>query len=389
MKVLMINDHTERIGGTEKYIELITKELEKKGITILKVSYGNKRKETSEELILQEPKNLFTKYYRKSFSSKKNILRIKKFIEKTSPDVIHIHNINIDPLSILRAVRGKNVVQTTHDYSLLCPESWNTHSNMEECPTGIKIKCWTKHRRSKWPFYLVSIYSFIKKRKETRTAVKKFICPSFTIKKYMEKNRYEKTHLLPYPLTNKKTGKKNPGKNRIIYIGSLEEHKGIIILINEMAEVTNKNPDVKLTIIGTGTKYNLVKKRIEKLGLDQAITLKGYTENTDEEIRKNVAVIAPSIWMEQYGLAVMEAMINKRAVIGSNKGNIPKLIENGKTGLLFIPEKKGELAKKIMYVLNNPDRAINMGLEGYRKIKYHDTAKKHTKKLLEIYLKEK
>ena len=62
-------------------------------------------------------------------------------------------------------------------------------------------------------------------------------------------------------------------------------------------------------------------------------------------------MIVPSTEPESFGLIVVEAMLAKKAVIGSNIGGISTIIDADVTGLLFEPNNKDELASAISQLI--------------------------------------
>lgn len=64
---------------------------------------------------------------------------------------------------------------------------------------------------------------------------------------------------------------------------------------------------------------------------------------------------------EGLGLSVMEAQAQGLPVVASKVGGIPSLIEDGTTGILVPPENVDALAEALMYLIENPDQAKQIG----------------------------
>jgi glycosyltransferase involved in cell wall biosynthesis len=56
---------------------------------------------------------------------------------------------------------------------------------------------------------------------------------------------------------------------------------------------------------------------------------------------------------ETFGIAILEAMACKKAVIATTAGGIPEIIENGKNGVLVEPDNPTALARALVAVLEN------------------------------------
>jgi len=88
---------------------------------------------------------------------------------------------------------------------------------------------------------------------------------------------------------------------------------------------------------------------------------------------------------EGLGLSVMEAQSSGIAVVASNVGGIPTLIQDGKTGLLVEPENKEKLAEAVIKLLINKKRAKQMGLEARSFIQANFSVDKMIDKTLTVY----
>ena len=79
-------------------------------------------------------------------------------------------------------------------------------------------------------------------------------------------------------------------------------------------------------------------------------------------------VIHASILPEPFGRVLIEAMAMHKPLIASNDGAVPEIVQNGITGITFPPGNADELANAIMYLLDNPDIAREMGESGYERL---------------------
>jgi glycosyltransferase involved in cell wall biosynthesis len=120
LKIMLVNDSTNEIGGAETYILTFNKILESKG----------------HSTFLFGPKNdvglsnsFFSRWY-----SRKYYKEITDKIRKFNPDIVHVHNLSrvISP-SVLRATYKASVpiIQTVHDYHYICPKVWMLDRNGE------------------------------------------------------------------------------------------------------------------------------------------------------------------------------------------------------------------------------------------------------------------
>lgn len=93
-----------------------------------------------------------------------------------------------------------------------------------------------------------------------------------------------------FPVPNKKQVRQIFGypENKLIigYVGTLDFHKKLQILIDSFNEVSQMVPGLYLTIIGDGPAFSRIKARIEDLGLEQHIELRGWIPH--EEINDHL-----------------------------------------------------------------------------------------------------
>jgi len=102
-------------------------------------------------------------------------------------------------------------------------------------------------------------------------------------------------------------------------------------------------------------------------------------------VKKSMIVVLPSEWYENNPLTVIEAFTMSIPVIGSRIGGIPELVKDGITGLTFEAGNSEDLASRIEYLMNNPDKITEMGRNAKAYVKEELNSEKHYKKLMEIY----
>lgn len=78
-------------------------------------------------------------------------------------------------------------------------------------------------------------------------------------------------------------------------------------------------------------------------------------------VARSVAVVAPSTWLEAFGLVVVEAMAAGVPVVAAGHGAFVELVEDGVTGLLHRPGEPASLASCIRRIAGESDRNREMG----------------------------
>lgn len=119
---------------------------------------------------------------------------------------------------------------------------------------------------------------------------------------------------------------------RFVYLGGLTEQKGIRWMINAF-QMIPKVKDVEITIAGKGLLQDYVEAEANK---DSRIRYVGFLNETQvtELLHNSDVLLCPSLWDEPFGRVVLDAYKNGLPVISSNRGALPELVKNMKTGLV-------------------------------------------------------
>jgi glycosyltransferase involved in cell wall biosynthesis len=135
-------------------------------------------------------------------------------------------------------------------------------------------------------------------------------------------------------------------------MGRLELAKGPQVILEALASA----PDlpVKLSICGTGP---LSESLQEKYGHDQRVSFEGRVEGERKQniLKSADVMIVPSLWYEPFNRTVIEAFQHGVAVVASNRGGLPELIEDHLTGRLFQPGNSKELASILWEIYYQPN----------------------------------
>ncbi|MFX1521836.1 MAG: glycosyltransferase family 4 protein [Promethearchaeota archaeon] len=161
----------------------------------------------------------------------------------------------------------------------------------------------------------------------------------------------------------------------ILYVGQLTYGKGVLTLIQATKHLLQKNPSVKLIILGTGP----LADHIKEINSDIGEQLRYYGFFSYDKVLKFYQmadiVVVPSIWPEALGRVNLEAMALGRPVIATNVGGIPEIITHEKDGILVKPGDPKEIECALYRLITDPDLRFHIGLEGRKTIeqRYNET----------------
>lgn len=174
------------------------------------------------------------------------------------------------------------------------------------------------------------------------------------------------------------------GEKIILYLGRIEREKGIQVLLESLSEVLKINKKWKLFVVGNGKDVEELKNSTHELKIDKYVKFVGHVPRSDIYAYYHMSdiVVIPSLFPETFGIVLTEAWLAKKIVIGSRIGTLGVRIQDGENGFLVEPNDSKELAKKIVFVLNNYKKLKNIGEKAYADVKLeHDSSQSFSRYL--------
>jgi glycosyltransferase involved in cell wall biosynthesis len=157
----------------------------------------------------------------------------------------------------------------------------------------------------------------------------------------------------------------NPDDLTILSVGRLYARKGLFTLIESMPAVVNRFKNAKFIISGKGQSDEMRKliAHAEKIGVKDNLIFTGYYPDKKlPKLYQAADVFAFSTFYEHHPFAVLEALSTGLPVVTTSVGGIPETIESGKNGFLVEPFNPKQFADRILYLLEHPAEASEMGL---------------------------
>ena len=156
----------------------------------------------------------------------------------------------------------------------------------------------------------------------------------------------------------------NPNNITILSVGRLYARKGLFTLIESMPSVVKKFSNAQFIISGKGQSDEMKKLLIhaERLGVKDNIVFTGYFPDKKlPKLYQAADVFAFSTFYEHHPFAVLEALSTGLPVVTTKVGGIPETIRNGKNGFMCEPFNSKEFSDRILYLLEHPSEASEMG----------------------------
>jgi phosphatidylinositol alpha-mannosyltransferase len=155
-------------------------------------------------------------------------------------------------------------------------------------------------------------------------------------------------------------------KLNIVFVGRLEQRKGLNYLLRACAKVKHQFPGFRLIVVGPGTRLRPGYEDLaQELSLDNVV-FTGFVSNEElpEYYRTADIFCAPATGGESFGIVLLEAMSCGKPVIASNIAGYASVLTHNEQGLLVPPRDVDSLAQSLLTLLNDSSLRERMGEKG-------------------------
>ena len=180
------------------------------------------------------------------------------------------------------------------------------------------------------------------------------------------------------------------GKELIICtIGNLRKNKNHLLFVKIMDSIIKSGANVKAWIVGQPVPdepqlENVIRKKIQSIGLEDKIILLGFQKNTTGLLKKSNIYVFTSL-SEGTPNTILEAMASGLPVISSNVGGISRIISHGVNGFLYDLNHQYKFEKKIKDLLMNEQLRKSVGTSAMIYVKKNHDPNKISSILEGIY----
>ena len=158
-----------------------------------------------------------------------------------------------------------------------------------------------------------------------------------------------------------------------IVSGLNREVKRIDIFLDAVPKILDKCPNTEFAIVGDGHLRDELESQCRSLGVAGRVKFLGQSS----EVPRLISMFSIGVNCsdsEGFSNSVIEYMMAGIPVVASDVGGNRELVEEGADGLLFAPGEPSQLAEKIVSLLENPERAVGLGVSGRKKAHARFTA---------------
>jgi len=369
------------IAGTEIYTYALAQELRQRGHTVLVVypehdaarPQGATTEDVYEGVRITRLNVHRSKDFIDQFDNRMVAAAFGRYMAGVEVDLVHVHHLIGFSASILGVFSRHNIpaVMTVHDGWLICQQVHFIRPGEEGgfCKGGPEtlkkcVECLIARCPSlKLSEHLAGLFYGLAMRRtylrKALTRIDTLIVPSEFIKRVLAEHGFSHPRMvispLGLPLFTPTSREQNKDCLRFVFLGNIFLTKGLDILIRAFNGIDPEK--TCLDIYGGIADYEYFRRVVGYISPGRRVRYHGaYTHTELPQIlaRADVAVIPSRT--ESFSIVARECLHGRVPVIGSNVGGIPEIIRDGENGLLFRPGDHEDLAKKLLFFMEDPDR---------------------------------
>ena len=377
MRILMLSQfYLPTVGGEERHVHDLSVALVKRGHDVAVATLWHEGLPMFEILegvriyrihgSMQRLSMLFSEKGRQHsppFPDPEVLLSLRHIIKKEQPEIVHAHNWLIHSFLPLKAWSNAKLVITIHDTSLVCAQKrYMYHESVCSGPALKKcLECSSEHYGA-IKGITTALANGVLRRMEY-LAIDKFL----PVSQAMADISLLEKHGVPYevvpnfvpddvttlPDATHPLLEQLPKENYLLFVGDVKRDKGVEVLFHAYEEM---NTSVPLVIIGRPI-HNFTAPVPANVHIFQSWP---HDAIMGAWSRCTIA-LAPSIWLEAFGIVAIEAMAMGRPLVASRIGGLSDIVVDELTGLLVPPEDSQALARAIQRLLDDSELRERMG----------------------------
>lgn len=153
-------------------------------------------------------------------------------------------------------------------------------------------------------------------------------------------------------------------------VANLFPRKGYDVMLRALPDIIKAEPSTHYVIIGTGEQeYERTLRALSKeLGIAQHVHFVGFQDAVSPWLAALDLYVHPAR-MEGFGIAVVEAMATGKAVVATNIGGLPEVVEHEWTGLLVASDNPEALSVAVASLLRDKILREEMGKRGAKLVR--------------------
>jgi glycosyltransferase involved in cell wall biosynthesis len=342
MRIIVAHNTYQQVGGEDTVFASEVDLLRKNGHEVF--TYIRRNSELNETPVLRATID--------TIWSMRSAKDIGQLIDSTKADLVHFHNTltRISPSAYYIAkAKGAAVVQTLHNYRLLCPVAVFSREDKRPCEDclgrtppwpSVLHACWRDSRAQ--TAVLTSMLTLHRALGTWKNKVDHYIALTQFARQKFILGGLPAEKISVKPNFVEKNTKTTRTESYAIYVGRLAPEKGIEVMLGAWKKTTG----FALKIAGNGPLKGMVRDvarhspHIEWLGHLSR-------DQIQELMAKAYCLIFPSMLYEGMPMTILEAFASGLPVIAPRFGVMQEMVADGKSGLLYTAGNEIDLAAKV------------------------------------------
>ena len=387
MKILLVHNTYQQPGGEDVVFSQERQLLERAGHQVLTYCRSNREIEGYSALkrLALASRMVWARDTRREIAS---------LLHRQKPDLVHVHNtfLMVSP-SMYSACKEAHipVVQTLHNYRLLCPAAIFFRSGRvcEECLEhgfwrGMIHGCYRDSRaQTSAVALMLTVHRWLGTWSKmvdcfialTKFSRKKFIKAGLPAEKVAVKPNF--VHLDP--------GARDGRGEYALFVGRLSQEKGAQTLLASWQRLQGSIP---VRIAGSGPERASLEAHAKQTGHTD-VSFLGQLPHDEviAAVKGARFLVFTSKCYETFGMTIVEAFACGVPVVASRLGAIQEIVADGRTGLHFTPGDADDLAAKVKWAWAHPEEMAAMGRAARAEYEAKYTAERNYEMLMAIYQK--
>jgi len=153
-------------------------------------------------------------------------------------------------------------------------------------------------------------------------------------------------------------------------VAALRAEKHHELFLRSAKLIRQAVPAARFLVVGDGPERAKLEARAEELSIADAVGFLG-TRNDVTDLLSVMNVLLLTSHMEANPVSIMEAMACELPVVATRVGSVSETVLDGRTGYLTTPGDAGEIARRVIELWGDPEKAARMGRVGREHILAH------------------
>lgn len=168
------------------------------------------------------------------------------------------------------------------------------------------------------------------------------------------------------------------------WIGRLSKEKGADIFLRAAQRVLARCPDARFLLVGDGPDMEMLKALASELKINESVVFAGRRQDMPA-VYASMDVMVSSSRQEGLPMAILEGMASGLPLVATAVGDVPTLVQDGRTGVLVQTEDVEALATGITRLLEHSDLREQFGAAGRELVREKFSAERMAKGYLGVY----